>query len=126
MFVAPFLAPSQHAYDAVMKQAIGRSLRFGQKAKYVHVHYFVTAHTVEVNILEDRRKMILRASDEGSDGTGEVINGKEVNNGKRTETEEHPFAGPKLLVMTEEDEEIDEEQDENDDDDDDDDDDGDD
>ena len=53
MFVAPFLAGSKHAYKSIMKQAIGRALRFGQKHKIVDVYFFAMASTCEVNILEE-------------------------------------------------------------------------
>ncbi|KAI1440582.1 hypothetical protein F5Y02DRAFT_432101 [Annulohypoxylon stygium] len=52
-------SPSQptksQKYDRHMKQAKGRCVRFGQE-KVVHVCHFVTAQTVEVDILELRRQ----------------------------------------------------------------------
>ncbi|KAI1483020.1 hypothetical protein F4774DRAFT_406188 [Daldinia eschscholtzii] len=55
MFVTPFVVDLQEKYDSCMKQAIGRCVRFGQKKK-VQVYHFVTANTVEVDILELRRQ----------------------------------------------------------------------
>ncbi|KAI2625705.1 hypothetical protein GGR54DRAFT_637484 [Hypoxylon sp. NC1633] len=54
MFATPLLAELQEEYDAVMKQARGRCIRYGQE-RTVKVWHFVTAHTVEVDILELRR-----------------------------------------------------------------------
>ncbi|RMZ83177.1 hypothetical protein DV738_g1364, partial [Chaetothyriales sp. CBS 135597] len=64
LFVAPLLTKSRATYKAMMRQAIGRSLRYGQRREVVHVHYFAMAHTIEVNILEQRqRKFIVRNED---------------------------------------------------------------
>jgi len=63
VFVSPFVARSQHIYDAVMKQAIGRVDRFGQ-TQTVHVHHFLAARTIGVNILEHRRgKKLVKRGD---------------------------------------------------------------
>lgn len=40
----------------MMDQAVGRSLRYGQARKVIHVHHFVANRTIEVNILADRSK----------------------------------------------------------------------
>ncbi|KAI0108359.1 hypothetical protein F4814DRAFT_455140 [Daldinia grandis] len=53
MFVNPFVTNLQENYDSCMKQAIGRCVRYGQK-KTVQVYHFVTANTIEVDILELR------------------------------------------------------------------------
>ncbi|KAI1463863.1 uncharacterized protein F4812DRAFT_463192 [Daldinia caldariorum] len=53
MFVAPFVVGLQEKYDACMLQAKGRCVRYGQKKK-VQVYHFVTANTIEVDILELR------------------------------------------------------------------------
>ncbi|OTA95045.1 hypothetical protein M434DRAFT_231147 [Hypoxylon sp. CO27-5] len=55
MFASPLLTNLQEEYDAYMKQAKGRCIRYGQK-KTVQVYHFVTANTVEVDILELRRQ----------------------------------------------------------------------
>ncbi|KAI1142492.1 hypothetical protein F5Y05DRAFT_228274 [Hypoxylon sp. FL0543] len=55
MYACPLLTNLQEQYDAFMKQARGRCVRFGQK-KTVQVYHFVTANTVEVDILELRRR----------------------------------------------------------------------
>ncbi|KAL7623203.1 hypothetical protein AAE478_006884 [Parahypoxylon ruwenzoriense] len=55
MFASPLLVDVQEEYDAFMKQARGRCVRFGQK-KIVQVYHFVTAGTIEVDILELRRQ----------------------------------------------------------------------
>ncbi|KAI0144141.1 hypothetical protein F4776DRAFT_675687 [Hypoxylon sp. NC0597] len=55
MFASPLLTNLQEEYDAYMKQAKGRCVRFGQR-KTVQVYHFVTANTVEVDILELRRQ----------------------------------------------------------------------
>ncbi|KAI1462616.1 hypothetical protein F4805DRAFT_3442 [Annulohypoxylon moriforme] len=55
MFACPLLVSLQEDYDKFMKQARGRCVRYGQK-KVVHVYHFVTACTVEADILELRRQ----------------------------------------------------------------------
>ncbi|KAI1105346.1 hypothetical protein F4804DRAFT_350865 [Jackrogersella minutella] len=55
MFACPLLVNLQEDYDAFMKQAKGRCIRYGQE-KVVHVYHFVTANTIEVDILELRRQ----------------------------------------------------------------------
>ena len=59
LFVSPFLAGSQHIYDSIMKQAVGRALRPGQPRKVAYVYFFAMAHTCEVNMLEDREGGVL-------------------------------------------------------------------
>ncbi|KAI1336881.1 hypothetical protein F5Y15DRAFT_189802 [Xylariaceae sp. FL0016] len=54
MFASPLIVDSQEDYDAYMKQAAGRCIRYGQ-TKTVHVYHFVTAHTTEVDLLEARK-----------------------------------------------------------------------
>ncbi|KAI1806080.1 hypothetical protein F4811DRAFT_569594 [Daldinia bambusicola] len=53
LFVAPFVVDLQEKYDACMLQAKGRCVRFGQKKK-VQIYHFVTANTIEVDMLELR------------------------------------------------------------------------
>ncbi|KAI8966526.1 SNF2 family N-terminal domain-containing protein [Daldinia sp. FL1419] len=55
MFVTPLAVDLQTNYDAWMKQAKGRCVRYGQK-KNVQVYHFVTAGTIEVDILELRTR----------------------------------------------------------------------
>ncbi|KAF3058655.1 putative dna repair protein rad8 protein [Daldinia childiae] len=55
MFINPFVVDLQETYDSCMKQAVGRCVRYGQKKK-VKVYHFVTANTIEVDILELRTK----------------------------------------------------------------------
>ncbi|KAI1502571.1 hypothetical protein F5X99DRAFT_152768 [Biscogniauxia marginata] len=55
MFASPLSVDLQEEFDAFMKQATGRCVRYGQK-KVVHVYHFVTANTIEVDMLELRRK----------------------------------------------------------------------
>lgn len=43
-----------------MTQAIGRARRYGQE-KHVHVYQFVTSKTIDVDILEKRKGMLLKA-----------------------------------------------------------------
>jgi hypothetical protein len=60
MFVSALVADSQHHYDAVMKQAIGRCDRSGQDQE-VHVYHFMLAKTLEVNIWQARQgKKVVR------------------------------------------------------------------
>ncbi|KAI0386871.1 hypothetical protein F5Y04DRAFT_288674 [Hypomontagnella monticulosa] len=55
IFATPLLAKLQEDWDAFMRQAQGRCIRYGQK-KHVYVYHFVTANTIEVDILELRRQ----------------------------------------------------------------------
>ncbi|KAL2011944.1 hypothetical protein VTN00DRAFT_4662 [Thermoascus crustaceus] len=58
IFLHPFLAKTQYDYESTMTQAIGRSRRFGQQ-KTVHIYHFVSLKTIDVNILQQRRKQVL-------------------------------------------------------------------
>lgn len=42
-----------------MKQAIGRAVRYGQKADCVKVYHLMTAYTADVDVYEHRKKMIV-------------------------------------------------------------------
>lgn len=53
MFASALLVNTRPQYDAIMKQAVGRCDRFGQR-KTVHVYHFLMAKTVEVNIWQAR------------------------------------------------------------------------
>ncbi|KAI1081089.1 hypothetical protein F5B20DRAFT_71375 [Whalleya microplaca] len=55
MFASPLVVDLQEEYDGFMKQARGRCLRYGQE-KTVRVYHFVTADTVEVDMLELRTR----------------------------------------------------------------------
>ncbi|XXH03929.1 hypothetical protein Hte_010337 [Hypoxylon texense] len=54
IFAAPLLTDLQETYDASMKQARGRCVRHGQE-NTVQVYHFVTAETIEVDMLELRQ-----------------------------------------------------------------------
>ncbi|KAJ5805782.1 C-5 cytosine methyltransferase [Penicillium pulvis] len=54
IFVSPLHTPTQHEYEAGMKQAIGRARRYGQK-KIVHVYHMLVKETLEVNVIQERR-----------------------------------------------------------------------
>ncbi|KAJ6110097.1 C-5 cytosine methyltransferase [Penicillium sp. IBT 16267x] len=58
IFVSPLHTPTQHDYEAGMKQAIGRARRYGQK-KTVHVYHMLVKFTAEINLIQDRREQIL-------------------------------------------------------------------
>ncbi|KAK7756090.1 hypothetical protein SLS62_002033 [Diatrype stigma] len=55
MFASPLNMDLQENYDKLMKQAIGRVVRYGQ-AKPVRIFHFVTERTIEVDMLELRQK----------------------------------------------------------------------
>lgn len=52
--MSPLHTPTQHEYEAGMKQAIGRARRYGQK-KIVHVYHMLVKETLEVNVIQERR-----------------------------------------------------------------------
>lgn len=58
VFLSPLLASSQYDYEATMTQAIGRSRRYGQK-KHVHIYHFLAGATIDVNILQQRRRRVV-------------------------------------------------------------------
>ena len=49
----------QRIYDSAMKQAIGRARRYPQK-KHLHIYHFVTAMTVDIDILEMRTGKVIK------------------------------------------------------------------
>lgn len=55
IFVSPLVTRSQAEWDAQMKQALGRCIRFRQ-TKEVHVYHLVVDETIEVDTLEWRMK----------------------------------------------------------------------
>lgn len=55
IFISPLITRSQAEWDAQMKQALGRCIRFRQK-KTVHVYHMVMDETIEVDTLEWRYK----------------------------------------------------------------------
>lgn len=58
IFLSPALTRTQYDYESTMTQTIGRCRRFGQK-KRVHVYHFVALETIDVNVLQHRRRQIL-------------------------------------------------------------------
>lgn len=55
IFVSPLITRNQAEWDAQMKQALGRCVRFRQ-TKTVHVYHLVVDETIEVDTLEWRMK----------------------------------------------------------------------
>lgn len=55
IFVSPLITRNQAEWDAQMKQALGRCVRFRQR-KTVHVYHLVVDETIEVDTLEWRMK----------------------------------------------------------------------
>lgn len=55
IFVSPLITRDQGEWDAQMKQALGRCIRFRQR-KTVHVYHMVMDETIEVDTLEWRYK----------------------------------------------------------------------
>ncbi|KAJ5933706.1 C-5 cytosine methyltransferase [Penicillium verhagenii] len=58
VFVSPLHTFSQHEYDSGMKQAIGRSRRYGQD-RTVNIYHMLVENTAEINVVEKRRKETL-------------------------------------------------------------------
>ncbi|KAI5861205.1 hypothetical protein GGS23DRAFT_612184 [Durotheca rogersii] len=61
LFASPLLAGTQEEWDAYTRQARGRCVRFGQR-RTVHVYHFVAAGTIEVDVLELRRRARVRVA----------------------------------------------------------------
>jgi hypothetical protein len=58
IFYSPLLVESQQEYDAGMQQAIGRSIRYGQK-RCVHIYHLLALKTIDIDIFEQRRHQAL-------------------------------------------------------------------
>lgn len=75
IFVSPLITRDQAEWDAQMKQALGRCIRFRQK-KTVHVYHMVMDETIEVDTLEWRYKKEILVSPGravGKFNTGDTI-----------------------------------------------------
>lgn len=55
IFVSPLITRNQNEWDAQMKQALGRCVRYRQK-KTVYIYHFVVDETIEADTLEWRMK----------------------------------------------------------------------
>lgn len=55
LFASPFVTGNQQEYDSAMAQAIARCRRYGQK-KEVRVYHFAAVGTIDMDILERRRR----------------------------------------------------------------------
>jgi hypothetical protein len=103
IFVAPYFASgssAQQLYDAARIQAIGRCKRFGQK-KVVHVHDFVTANTIDVDILEKRNGMILKGYEKPTTDPCTAVMGHRLD----AEDDEQSIYGSRIANKIFEDEE---------------------
>jgi SNF2 family DNA or RNA helicase len=58
IFLSPLLTPSKEIYKASETQAIGRLVRYGQ-TKHVYVWRFLTTNTIDEEIYEQRKDVIL-------------------------------------------------------------------
>lgn len=57
IFMSPYYTKgsnAQEAYNQAMTQAIGRARRYGQK-RHVHIYHFLAAHTVDVDLFQQRQ-----------------------------------------------------------------------
>ncbi|KAL0953862.1 hypothetical protein HGRIS_005037 [Hohenbuehelia grisea] len=63
IFLSPLLAPSAEIYQACETQAVGRLVRFGQN-RLVHVYRFLTTSTIDEEIYEHRRVVMMRDTSE--------------------------------------------------------------
>lgn len=90
IFVSPLITRDQGDWDAQMKQALGRCIRFRQ-TKTVHVYHMVMDETIEVDTLEWRYKKEILVSPGravGKFNTGDTIEFLERFDGQDT------FAAP--------------------------------
>ncbi|GAW17076.1 hypothetical protein ANO14919_065260 [Xylariales sp. No.14919] len=88
MFVSAPVFEKQEEFEKYVKQAKGRVVRHGQ-LKTVHIYYFVTANTFEVDLLQLRKKSTIVI---GEKGVGEFVNGKQ-NSSKDHHADEKGFVG---------------------------------
>ncbi|KAF5373238.1 hypothetical protein D9615_007418 [Tricholomella constricta] len=61
IFLSPLLAPSKEIYKACETQAVGRLVRFGQ-TKHVYVWRFLTTNTIDEEIYEQRKEVLVATS----------------------------------------------------------------
>lgn len=78
IFASPLLVDLQENYDAYMKQAKGRCIRYGQE-RTVHVYHCVAANTIEVDILELRSRCHVLARHGESVGRLQPATPEELN-----------------------------------------------
>ena len=64
IFVSPPFTTTEQAYNASLKQSIGRALRFGQK-KEVVIYKFLALKTIDVDIMQKRTGKRLVKDDNG-------------------------------------------------------------
>ena len=91
IIAAPYLQKSTVLYKAVLDQAVGRSLRYGQE-KPVHVYQVVTLFTTEVHVLEAAERKVL-VEVEGEKERGRLVEEKDVR------PDEARFGGPRLTSV---------------------------
>ncbi|KAI3317995.1 hypothetical protein HD806DRAFT_513365 [Xylariaceae sp. AK1471] len=77
LFVSTPVFGKQEEFEKYVKQAKGRAIRHGQK-KNVYVYYFVSANTFEVDLLQLRKKSLIRL--EGENVACFVPQDKETHN----------------------------------------------
>ena len=61
IFFGPYLTTGSHGqskYEATMKQAMGRAIRYGQ-TELVKIYHLMTAYTVDVDVFEHRKQKIV-------------------------------------------------------------------
>lgn len=65
IFVSPPFANTRSAFNASLKQSIGRALRFGQQ-KTVYIYKFLAVKTIDVDITQERtdEKLVRVTEDE--------------------------------------------------------------
>ena len=71
IFLQPYYTAGENAqekYSSAMTQAIGRARRWGQE-KNVHVYYFLSVNTIDIDYYEARNNVIItRKSEDASQG----------------------------------------------------------
>lgn len=88
IFLSSLVTKTQYQYKAIHKQAVGRAYRQNQE-KDVYVYHFLAAHTIDVNILQDRTgKTLVRRKERYH-----LLDPSEIEEGDAQGFEGVPFEG---------------------------------
>lgn len=88
IFLSSLVTKTHYQYLATYKQAIGRAYRKHQK-KDVYVYHFLAAHTIDVNILQDRTGKTLVERN----GEHHLLDLNDIEDGDAQGLEGVPFEG---------------------------------
>ncbi|KUJ09785.1 uncharacterized protein LY89DRAFT_788039 [Mollisia scopiformis] len=107
IFLQPYFTSgisAQNEYEATMKQAIGRCVRRNQE-KEVHVYHYMTANTIDVDIIEKRKdKKVVAMVEKNEAGDDDDKDQNDVKQGVQSKPTDDEFFVDCELVSRAEDE----------------------